>query len=144
MKKSTIIMTFIIFCSLLSFSQTELPIHFKANEKATIDLGKSWNNDYKTLDNKLNVKYNGDSLRMYWDSGKTFWKTNVLSHKYRKDTEFGDLNREIFILKIKKEGFINYVLIEKDYEFGDVIPTIKIPYRYKTGEIISYDYYQKF
>lgn len=145
MKKIISILILTIFCSITAIGQ-DVNIKFKANEKASVTLGRKWDFSYETLNSKINVEFNGKTLHMFYDSGKEYWKTNVISYERKESKEYGELKEEFFILKIKEKGYIKYIIIEKDYDtlYEDILYQIQIPYVSKTGQILSYTYYQYF
>ena len=129
---------------IISYSQTELPIKFKANEDADVWIGQAWDYSYKPLKNPLNVVFDGNNLKMFYDSGKVFWETNVLSYERKEKKNNDKLENEAFTLKIEKKSYIQYLIIEKSYSYGSVTTKIKIPYVTDTGETMSYHHYQQF
>ncbi len=127
-----------------AFSQTELPIKFKANEDADVWIGKAWDYSYNPLKTPINVEFDGKKLIMHYDSGKIFWEIAIISYERKEKKNNDKIEKEAFILKIEDKGYIKYLVIEKAYSYGSVSTQIKIPYVSDTGETISYHYYQQF
>lgn len=140
------VLTFLFICaSLIGYSQnSNIDIKFKANEEADIWIGKAWDYSYSQLKNPINVDFNGKLLKMYYDNGKVFWETDIISYERKEKKNYDKLEEEVYILKIEDKGFIQYLVIEKYYSYGYVTTQIKIPYVSDTGEIMSYHYYQQF
>lgn len=140
----TITSILLLLVSLQGFTQTTLPIKFKANEDADVWIGKAWDYSYKTLKNPINVEFDGNQLKMYYNSGKIFWETDIISYERKEKKNYDKLEKEAFILKFEDKGYIQYLVIEKSYAYGSVSTQIKIPYVSDTGETMSYHYYQQF
>ncbi len=127
------------------YSQSEkLPIKFKANEEAEVWIGKAWDYSYNKLKNPINIEFNGEKLKMYYDSGKIYWEIKVISYERKEKKNFDELEKETYTLKIEDKGIIKYLVIEKSYSYGDVSTEIKIPFVSDTGVIMSYHYFQEF
>jgi hypothetical protein len=136
---------FMIFISLSAFSQSsDIKIKFKANEEAEVWLGKEWDYSFNKMKNPINVEFDGKKLKMYYDSGKIFWEQDIISFEHKEKKNYDKLESEVYILKIEKKKFIQYVLIKKTYSYGDTITQIKIPFVHDTGEIMCYHIYQEF
>lgn len=136
---------FMILISLTAFSQSsDIKIKFKANEEADVWIGKAWDYSYTKLKNPINVEFDGEKLKMYYDSGKIFWEQDIISFEHKEKKNYDKLESEVYILKIVKNELIQYVLIERTYSYGDITTKIKIPFVHDTGEIMSYHYYQEF
>jgi hypothetical protein len=140
----TFISILFILVSLQGFTQTELPIKFKANEDAVVWIGKTWDYSYSPLKNPINVEFDGKQLKMYYDSGKVFWETDIISYERKEKKNYDKLEKEAFILKIEDKGYVQYLVIEKSYSYGSIITKIKIPYVSDIGETMNYHYYQQF
>lgn len=143
MKK--ILLLFLILNTHFCLSQSQdLPIKFKANEEANVWIGKEWSYEFEKMTKPLNVEFDGQILKIYYDSGKVYLQENVLSFQRKEKRNYDKLEDEAYILKIEEGGFIQYIVIEKSYLFSDrVIPIIKIPFVSDTGEVMSYWYYQE-
>jgi hypothetical protein len=140
MKKLTSFLFFIFTLQL--YSQTELPIKFKVTEEANVWIGKEWDLNFKTMKSPINVDFDGKKLAMYYESGKIFLEIDIISYERKERKNYDRLENEVFILKIEKKGFIQYIIINKSYSILDTIITeLKIPYVHDTGETMSYNYY---
>lgn len=143
LKKMKKILTILFICaSVTAYSQnSDVNIKFKANEEAQISLGKKWDFTYSPKINPLNVIFNGDSLKIYYDSGKSYFNTHVISYERKEITDYGDnLEEVLYILKTNDDDMIKYIIIEKSYSYGDISSIlIKIPY-YVKGEVFMYHY----
>jgi len=143
MKK--IIVLLLLVTSVYSFGQdSNISIKFKANEDANVWIGKEWDFSYTPLKSPINVEFNGKKLKMYYDDGKIFWEISVISYQRKEKKNYDKLEKEAYILKIEDKGFVQYLIIEKSYSYGDVHTQIKIPFVTDTGETMSYHYYQQF
>ena len=146
MKKLLLISTLILGFVFAGFSQEQtfnLPITFKADAVAKVWFGKAWNGEYEKMDGSSakNIVFDGKVLNIYFDSGRTFWKTNVISYQKKEDKNSYEVKKISYILKIKDEGYIKYVIISKD--FDNYYTDIRIPYLDKLGEVFLYNYYQR-
>jgi hypothetical protein len=139
-----IITLIILLCSLNLISQnSEVNIKFKVSKEAEIWIGKAWDYTYTEMKTPINVDFDGNNLKMIYDSGKVYWKTNILSYEIKETKQAGELERETFILKIEDGGFIQYLIIEKSYSYGEIKSEIKLPWVAKTGQTMSYHYFQE-
>ena len=134
----------LLMLSLPVFSQnSNFLIKFKATEEANPWIGKNWDFSFKTLNTPLVIEFDGKVLNMYYENGKRYLKLNVLSYN-KLDKSTGDkIESETYTLKTDRDGFINYIIIEKKYSFN-TITEIRIPFVDKSGQTQSYWYYQDF
>ncbi|MBT3385771.1 MAG: hypothetical protein HN778_05865 [Prolixibacteraceae bacterium] len=143
--KKTFIISLFFGITFFGFSQDEnFQIKFKANEDIEVWIGKTWDYSYNQLKNPINVEFNGKTLKMYYDTGEIFWEINAISYERKEKKSYDKLEKEVFIIKIEKKGFIQYLVIEKSYSYGDISTQIKIPFVTDTGETMNYHYYQEF
>lgn len=142
--RKIILVFIIVFSETLLYSQ-DLPIKFKANEKANPWIGKEWDFSYEELKSPINVEFDGKNLNMYYDTDKKFLETNVVRYEYKENKEYDKLKSKIYILEtINKHGFTEYLLIEITYNFGDILYEIQLPFMDQKGIIMSYSRYQQF
>lgn len=132
-----------LLVSLQGFSQTELPIKFKVIKDAEVKVGKAWDYSYNQMKIPLNVEFDGKKLKMLYGTGRVFWEADIISYKRKEQKNYDKLEKEAFILKFEKEGFIKYLVIEKYYySNGFAIYDIRIPQISIHGQTYSYHYYK--
>ena len=142
MKTANLLILLMLSLSVFSQNSTFL-IKFKATEEANPSIGKDWDFSFKTLNTPLIVEFDGKVLNMYYENGKRYLKLNVLSYNKLDKTNGDKIESETYTLKTDRDGFINYIIIEKKYSFN-TITEIRIPFVDKFGQIQSYWYYQEF
>lgn len=129
----------------LQLQAQELPIKFKANEKAETWIGKDWDFSYDKLKFPINVEFDGNNLKMYYDTGKNFLEKDIINYQYKENKEYDNLKNKVYILETKnKHSFTEYIVIQVTYDFGEVYYEIKLPFMDQTGIIMSYSRYQQF
>jgi len=129
----------------LQLQAQELPIKFKANEKADTWIGKDWDFSYEKLKSPINIEFDGINLKMYHDTGKNFFEKEIINYQYKENKEYDKIKNKVYILEAKnKHNLIEYMVIKISYSYGDVIYEIILPFMDQTGEVMSYSRYQQF
>jgi hypothetical protein len=123
------------------FSQTNLPIKFKAKVEYSKSLGKK-GSEFEDLKSPLNIEFDGKTLSMYYDTGKKWMeKTKVISYIRKEHKVYDRLESEVYIIKLEIDNFEQYYIIEKKYSsIGDYF-LIKIPIYLNDGIVFSYVYF---
>ena len=111
----------ILYSGILLQSQ-ELPLEFRANEKANPWIGKEWDFSYEKLKSPINVKFDGNNLKMYYDTGKNFLEKKIINYQYKENKEYDKIKNKVYILEAKnKHDLIEYIVIKISYSYGDII-----------------------
>jgi hypothetical protein len=131
-----------LFSSLISYSQTSIPLSFTVHERSSIQFGEQWDMEYTPLRTPMKVSFDGKKLKMIHESGTVFMEAEVAEFKRKEEKKNDKLEVEAFILTITKREFIIYIIIEKKYTYDSVMWQVKVPFISDTGETISYSYFR--
>jgi hypothetical protein len=141
MKINKLFILFLLLCSTNVFSQTSLPINFKANKQSVSD--DEWFINYYYV-RPINISFNGSILYMYYDNGGVFLKKEI--NQYTKTVEYED-NKPIekFILNISSDTLKNRdsITIIVDHRFKYDYKEIILPTQDIHGEN-NYTAYRRF
>jgi hypothetical protein len=139
--KYLIIIT-IIALSLTASAQPKMPLNFQIKENANVKIGTSWDYTYQEMKTPMAVAFDGKTLKMTYTSGKVYFETPVLSFDTKKSTKDGKVSEVVYILKIERRGFINYIVLTAGYDIVyNWYYALEIPTVSKTGSTMAYDYY---
>lgn len=144
----------IIACVLLSvsfnaYSQTNLPIKFKAKQQSTSD-EEGWFSKYYFV-KPMNIVFNGEQLYMYYDNNSTFLKKEVASYKrvveIDEDSENAQkamIEKYILCLEDESQGTDSVVTIIVDHRYNTDYLEVILPKISETGEPEGLVAYRKF
>jgi hypothetical protein len=127
-------------------AQMSIPVTFTVNERTEASLSEKYEvSSYSPLSQTIEVRFTGEKLSMkYTNSGKVYYQTNVQDYWHKESRDLGELNYDVFTLKVKEGEFSKYVVIEKHYHYTGDYYVVRIPFVDKRGLVLSYDYFQKF
>lgn len=74
-------------------------VKFQTTEKVAEWLGKEWKSDWEEMKNPINIEFNGEILKMYYNSGNVFGQHAVNS--YAKNEYSTTVTEEIYTLEVK-------------------------------------------
>lgn len=145
-KLFNLILFVLLAASFNAYSQSNLPIKFKAKQQSVSEDG--WFSNYYFV-KPVNIVFNGEQLYMYYDNNSTVLKKNVVSYEKVVETEDYDDAQDGVIEK--------YILSLADESMPDTTVTIIVDHRYdvdylevilpkvsKTGEPDGLIAYRKF
>ena len=126
-----------VFSSISIYSQT-LPIKFIVTETADIKLGEAWDFNTKPLNSEINLSFDGKVLKMVYSTGKVYLEIPVISHENKSVIVIQTNSRDVSILKVERDGLIQYILIENNHLMSGDYYSVMIPYYEPSGQLISY------
>jgi hypothetical protein len=140
----TLFLLLLLINTLFAYSQTTIPIKFKVTEEAEAQIGKEWDFSYTPLHTPINITFDGKTLKMVYETGKVYYQTSVLSYEYKDIIDKTLPRKEYSILKISRDGFIQYIIITYTHSVSetDNYYTLSQPFVTKTGDVFSYRYFQ--
>lgn len=143
MKRILFLILFTIIAKYSTAQEFDLPVSFKAEYETEITMGKEWDCNYSDLKDNLNISFNGKIISITYDNGDVFLKENVIAYKKEKRIKNGKLESIFYSIEIKKDGYISYIILEKNVNAISGSIDIKIPILLDDGYVFSYIIYQK-
>ncbi len=147
MKKTILTIALLFAFALTGHSQTRtfnLPLSFKVNETSLIVLGNEFDGQFKDMNGSINMKFDGKTFLITFSDGAVYSKTKVISYQRKVNKKYDKIETIAYILKIAKDGFIQYIIIKKEFDKSAFVTTVEIPYLSELGETNGYNYYRKF
>jgi|VirMetMinimDraft_7_1064189.scaffolds.fasta_scaffold83796_2 hypothetical protein len=145
-----IILLFALFLfPFYAFTQ-KVNIKFQATEETSEWIRKEWKSDWNEMKSPINIEFNGEVLKMYYNSGKLFGQYTVASYEKKdaKNEHSPTITGEIYTLEVKdeKNRIVKYLVLRTHFfGFKEGIEwyRLEIPFVGKDDKkVYSYQFYQ--